>query len=298
MKKPQHIIWCIGLLLFLLSSLKAQIPSQGFSFVFMTDIHLTRDDYAVEGFRKALAVASDLKPDFIITGGDLVMDALDCDYQHAIDQYDLYLGTISNSPIPFYNAMGNHEIWGWQNKHLRQEEWEDYGKNLFKRRIGPPNYSFDHKGWHFVVINGIEYNDSTSYVGWALDETLDFIQNDLKNVPVGMPIILITHIPLITLEAQWEKGALACNHPMEVIGNSKEVLECFPAHSLRLVLQGHLHYYEKMEIDGIIFITGGAVCGAWWKGNYRVTDEGFVLIRINGEYCQTQYIDYGWEAMR
>ncbi|HAW58140.1 MAG TPA: metallophosphoesterase [Bacteroidales bacterium] len=298
MKKLKRIWLGIGFFLVFLYNLDAQKPTEKFSFVFMTDIHITKDYHAEEGFRKALGRAMELEPDFIITGGDLVMDALDCDYQQALEQYDLYLGTISNLPIPVYNTMGNHEIWGWQDKSLHQEEWEDYGKNLFKRRIGQPNYSFDHKGWHFIVIDGIEYNDSTGYIGWASDETLSFIKNDLRKVDPKIPIILITHIPLITLEAQLEKGALAGNHPMEVIGNSKEVLECFSTHRLSLVLQGHLHYYEKMEIIGISFITGGAVSGAWWKGNYRGTEEGFVLIQINGEYYKTEYIDYGWEVTK
>jgi hypothetical protein len=54
-----------------------------FSVVFMTDIHLQPERGAVDGFTMALEAANDLKPDFILTGGDLVMDALTIDYERA-----------------------------------------------------------------------------------------------------------------------------------------------------------------------------------------------------------------------
>ena len=44
-----------------------------FNFVFMTDIHLTTERNAVEGFTRAIRSVNDLNPDFVITGGDLIM---------------------------------------------------------------------------------------------------------------------------------------------------------------------------------------------------------------------------------
>jgi len=54
-----------------------------FSVAFMTDIHVQPERGAVEGFTMALESANGLKPDFIMTGGDLVMDALAVDYERA-----------------------------------------------------------------------------------------------------------------------------------------------------------------------------------------------------------------------
>ena len=56
----------------------------------MTDIHLQPERKGVEGFTMALQNANALRPDFIITGGDLVMDALAVDFERASSLFDLY----------------------------------------------------------------------------------------------------------------------------------------------------------------------------------------------------------------
>ena len=57
--------------------LKGSEPGNSFSFVFMTDIHLKPELKGDDGFRAAIARVNELKPDFVITGGDLIMDALE-----------------------------------------------------------------------------------------------------------------------------------------------------------------------------------------------------------------------------
>ena len=50
--------------------------SNDFSFVFMTDIHLKPELGAPEGFQMAIDTVNVMQPDFVITGGDLIDDAL------------------------------------------------------------------------------------------------------------------------------------------------------------------------------------------------------------------------------
>jgi predicted MPP superfamily phosphohydrolase len=57
--------------LLILSSCGKKKKSDSFSFVFMTDIHLTYERNAVPGFKQAIAKVNELRPDFVITGGDL-----------------------------------------------------------------------------------------------------------------------------------------------------------------------------------------------------------------------------------
>ena len=47
-----------------------------FSFVFMTDIHVQPELSADKGLMAAIKKVNELNPDFVITGGDLIMDAL------------------------------------------------------------------------------------------------------------------------------------------------------------------------------------------------------------------------------
>ena len=63
--------------------LKCQISDDEFTFVFMTDIHLQSEKHAVDGFLQAIDSVNELNPDFVITGGDLIMDALGQPYRRA-----------------------------------------------------------------------------------------------------------------------------------------------------------------------------------------------------------------------
>jgi hypothetical protein len=46
------------------------------------------------------------------------------------------------------------------------------------------------------------------------------------------------------------------------------------------ILQGHVHVNERLELDGIPCITGGAVCGKWWQGPNMNTYPGLGMIEI------------------
>ena len=62
--------------LIFLSSCQNEIPEDTFRFIFMTDIHVQPELSGDEGFKQAIQKVNKLKPDFVITGGDLVFDAL------------------------------------------------------------------------------------------------------------------------------------------------------------------------------------------------------------------------------
>ena len=81
-----------------------------------------------------------------------------------------------------------------------------------------------------------------------------------------------------------------------VITNSKEVLDMFSGHNLKLVLQGHLHIYEDLYINDIHFITGGAVSASWWNGPRGEMEEGFMMMKVKGDKVSSEYVDYGWEV--
>jgi 3',5'-cyclic-AMP phosphodiesterase len=67
--------------------------------------------------------------------------------------------------------------------------------------------------------------------------------------------------------------------------------------NVKLVLAGHLHHQERMEIDGVCYLNGGAVCGNWWKGPMMGCSEGFNVIdlRPDGSF-EIAYKTFGWRA--
>jgi Icc protein len=267
-----------------------------FSFAFLTDIHLQPERGAEAGFQWAIKEVNKRNPDFVITGGDLVMDALDQTYGRSDSLYNLYLKLSGKLKMPVHNAVGNHEIYGWQRNEEHVEQHPEYGKKMFEKRLGPRYYSFDHGGWHFMVLDDIFLSEPGVYTGKLDDEQLSWISEDLKQVDKSTPIAITVHIPMITSLTQLTRGSLAPNPEGLVMSNSGDVLRLFTEYNLRLVLQGHLHYLEDIFVQNEVhFITGGAICGRWWNNQPdSKPEEGFVMIHVKGEDLTWEYVDYGW----
>lgn len=295
MKKHLLILVIIPVILSCQSSKSTQEKS-GFRFVFMTDIHIQPEKDAVHGFKLAIEKVNELDVDLVITGGDLIMDALGQTYGRADSLYDLYTETVRDLTMPVYNTMGNHEVYGWYRKSGADPNHPEYGKKMFVNRVGPLYQAFEFNGVKFMLLNSVLYDSSNTYIGGIDKEQIDWISTQLKKTDTLTPIIICTHIPFLTTEAQIFGGATVANQPNEVITNSKEVLELFRDHNLKLVLQGHLHYYETMHVFGTDYVTAGAVSASWWTGPYYGTEEGFLLVEVEDGEMEWEYVDSGWEV--
>jgi len=195
-----------------------------------------------------------------------------------------------------YNTVGNHEVYGWHRDEKDIEQHSEFGKKMFEKRLGDRFYSFDHKGWHFIVLDAISRSEEGGYTGGIDEEQILWLAKDLQKVDKASPIAISAHMPFITSATQISRGSLAANNPGMVIPNSMEVLGLFSEHNLRLVLQGHLHYLEDIYIQNQVhFITGGAVCGEWWSNTPESKpEEGFVMVHVDGEELDWEYVDFGW----
>jgi len=290
-----------GMILWILTSCKTSSDSssaqeEGFSFAFLTDIHVQPERQAEAGFMWAINEVNKLNPDFVITGGDLVMDVLNQSYERADSLFNIYIKLSEKFKMPVYNTVGNHEVYAWYRQDPGIEEHPEYGKLMFEKRLGDRFYSFDHKGWHFIVLDAISRADGGGYQGKIDEEQILWLANDLQEVDKDTPIAISVHIPFITSASQLMRGSMAPNTPGQVISNGQEVLALFMEHDLRLVLQGHLHFLEDIYVQNQVhFITGGAVSGKWWANDAESKpEEGFVMVHVIGEDLDWEYVDYGW----
>jgi len=268
--------------------------SESFNVAFLTDIHLQPERNAVAGFIQALDTVNSMKPDFILTGGDLIMDALGQSYGRADSLYILYLETVKKAEAPVYNTMGNHEVYGIYSRSGADPSHPEYGEKMYEKRIGPLYYSFMHKGWKFMVLNSVEDTRKNKYVGLVDSLQIDWIAKELENTDPETPIVISTHIPFISVMAQRYDGSTVPNDSSLVVYNSSPVLDLFREHNLKLVLQGHLHVLEDIYYEGVHYITGGAVSAAWWKGPYLTCEEGFLWLTFSEKEFTWKYVDYGW----
>jgi 3',5'-cyclic AMP phosphodiesterase CpdA len=267
-----------------------------YAYTSIINIHLQPELRSVEGFKQAIDSVNRINPDFVLTGGDLIMDALGQTYERSDSLYTLYDRMLQEFNMPVFNTIGNHEIFGIYDKSGVPRDHPEFGEKMYEKRLGERYYSFDFKGWHFMVLDGIEDTGESRYIGKIDSVQMEWIRNDLQKIDPDIPIAVSVHIPFITVATQLERGVLEPNGTGTVINNANEVLSLFDDHNLKLVLQGHLHYLEEIIVDGTHFITGGAVSARWWGGPYRGMEEGFVVVDVTGDDFTWEYVDYGWEA--
>ena len=88
------------------------------------------------------------------------------------------------------------------------------------------------------------------------------------------------------------------------IFNRNEILQLFNNLDLRLVLQGHMHWIEDINVQNRTrFITGGSVAGrpSWRRRDDRgdgihYDEEGFALIQVKNDSISWKYVDIDWES--
>ena len=273
-----------------------QQGGDGFTFAFMTDLHVQPEKRADEGVARAIEKVNELGPDFVITGGDLIMDALGQTQGRSDSLYRMYDSLQQGFEMPVYNTLGNHELFGIYERSGVDRSHPLYGEKMYEKYLGKPYYAFDHKGWRFYIFDSVDDTGEGRYYGHVDSVQLAWLKEDLEGVDPETPLAVSVHIPLITAYTQISKGSTEANSRGLVVENSREVLDAFGDHNLKLVLQGHLHILEDIYIDGIHFITGGAVSANWWSGPRNGMEEGFLVLKVHGEELEWKYVDFGWEA--
>lgn len=289
----------IYLYLLILCGCSSALSAQSFRICFLTDFHATPMNGAPRGMARTMDSVNVRKPDLVITGGDLVFDAMAVSYDTAAALFDLYSHVISRVEAPVFNTPGNHDVFGWTATKATDTIHEDYGKGMFSRYLGCPYYTFDHQGWRFFVLDNIAPDSSLrGYKGMVDADQLQWLRQELDATPAIMPVAIVCHIPLVTAYTSYFEGNLSAPSPSLAVVSSRQILDLFSKHNLRLVLQGHLHIYENILIDNIRFITGGAVCGAWWQGDNEGTSPGFVDLWFDQSDIKATYIHSGGKASK
>lgn len=295
----QKKILSILLLLFIghftfCQTVKTEAVENEFTFAFLTDIHLKPEMDAPKGFQMAIDKVNELKPDFVLTGGDLVYDAMRGNQARCDTLFSLYNEMCAGFNMPVYNCLGNHDLFAIYAESPENSDHPDYKYGMFERYFGKTYYSFDHKGWHFVVLNSLDVTENKRYRGVFSEEELTWLKADLAKVDLQTPVVVTSHLPIITTRAQI-KGSEGRGN----VSNSLEVFNLLEPFEKVLFLQGHIHWKEYGVVnDKFHFLTGGSIAGNGWKGRRHNTKEGFVLITVKGRDFSWEYIDHGWEAER
>lgn len=199
-----------------------------FSFVIVTD----RTGGHVPGvFRRATREVNLLAPDFVLCVGDLI-DGYTEDESVIEEQWNEFISIVSTLNMPFFYVPGNHDL---SNEVMRRAYQEHFGRE---------HYSFDYKGYHFIILNSEDPPGSGGRIG---EEQLAWLQQDLTESAKAKHTFLFLHRPL------WSKKGTAA-------GNWPRVEELLSAHRYT-VFAGHVHQYTKYRRYDRKYFTLGTTGG-------------------------------------
>lgn len=165
--------------------LKGNVPDT-FKAMGFADPQTTRDE-ELDMLRKDIVDAlfgNPFEAEFGLVAGDVVNDNLAL--------YERHNRLMAQIGIPMYNVPGNHDT-NPESPNYR------YSTQTFKSIFGPDYYSFDYGQVHFLALNNVGFKGKgQGYEGHIDERQMQWIENDLKDVPTDRLIMIITHIPLIT----------------------------------------------------------------------------------------------------
>lgn len=261
-------------------------------FAHITDIHVKPGIIPEKGMANVLHHVQQLTPkvEFIINGGDSIMDALDADKAKAQTQFDLYKKILQqNNSLPIYHTIGNHDIWGWftkENALLQQDKL--YGKSWVVEEFSMPKryYRFKKNNWHFIVLDSTQLNPDGGYIGKLDDEQFEWLRQELASTPANEFICIISHIPILSICAGLFFDKTEDNGDLKIKRNLMHsdflhIKKLFVQHpQIRVCISGHIHLQDKVEYLGVQYFCNGAVCGNWWSGAFQEFAPAYAIMEL------------------
>lgn len=267
--------------------------------VFYTDVHARTEWETPRALERAVAAINAQKPDLVIAGGDLITDGFQSAAATVEPRWDVYLNMHRAIRAPLYPVLGNHDLVAALPEDGSPRSVEPRSVFLHKFGLDRTFQAFDAGGYRFLILDSIQVTgDELKYEGRISPEQIEWLKEEVADLARERPVVLVTHVPLLTAFPAATKGAAEAAPRNRVVVNNREVLDLFRERNLVLVLQGHLHVDEMLRWERTTFITGGAVCAKFWRGAWHDTEEGFGVVTLGGNRVGWEYIDYGWEARR
>lgn len=186
---------------------------------------------------------------------------------------------MSSVGLPQYYVHGNHDY--------DFDATDDVDSaDTWRREYGPAYYSFDIGQVHFVVLDNVVYPcteedspencgnpDSPAYNGRVPDAQLEWLANDLAQVPEDKLVVLNHHIPLVSFidNAQLTHQTDNASELYELLEGREALSLSGHTHTLEQLLPGESYagWEDAVGVSEVPFqhIVGGAPSGSWYSGD-------------------------------
>lgn len=224
-------------LIFSYRPLYSQTTGSGNSFTFAqlcdTQLGMGGYEHDVKTFTEAVKKINALKPDFAVICGDLVNVA-------NTESYADFNSIRADFTVPCHLAAGNHDL---------SNEPTSTTLAFYRKIIGKDYYSFEHKGFTFIIVNTQFWKtpikgESERHDAW--------FRNTLQSAhEKKSPVIVAGHNPLFLKSPDEEDEYY--NIPKN---KKQELLKLFKEYGVIAMIAGHTHKFIEHDYQGIIFMNG------------------------------------------
>ena len=201
---------------------------QDFSFVQMSDSHWgfegPANPEAKNTLKRAVAAVNSLeyKPDFIMFTGDLTHGTPDEKLRRQrMTEFKAIVAELKVKDVRFIPGENDAGL--------------DNGET-YKAMFGASNYSFDHKGVHFIALDNV--SDPNGVIG---ENQLQWLHDDLARHDKEQPIVVFAHRPLFDLYPAWDWAT----------NDGAKAIDILTPYEYVTVFYGHIHQ-EHHQMTGKI----------------------------------------------
>lgn len=288
-----------------ISSEASEHAKKSIRFAHITDIHVKPGEIPEKGMAKALQHVQNQKqkPEFIINGGDAIMDALAADKQKAQQQFTLFKTILSKeNSLPIYHTIGNHDVWGWFVKEKGGIESDRlYGKQWVVEEFAMPAryYSFTKGKWKFIVLDSTQLNPAGGYIAFVDTPQMEWLKEELKTTPKDKFICIVSHIPILSICAGLFFDKTEANGDLKIQRNLMHtdfltLKKLFAQYSnIKVCISGHIHLQDEVDYLGIKYYCNGAVSGNWWNGSFQEFAPAYAMMEFFDDgSCERRMVQY------
>lgn len=282
--------------MFLCGTLIAQSASkagkESWRFVSMPDFLNVDTDYPQAGWEDSLSYILESvkaeKPAFLLVAGDLVMGhwhgqkdrpGLAGIEYFADKYYSAWKARLAAYDLPFYTAIGDHELGDNPWKYPDAVENVKAYKQAFRKYLAMPLNGPDHmKGtafwWRyknvlFISVDVFEEGKSgQGAIGAGVTgKQLKWFEGAIDQNPDVDHVIVMGHAPVLGPVRKWSSSGL-----MVVGGRESDFWQAMARRGAALYLCGEVHAITCTERDGVQQIAHGGLIGYNTRTNYLVVD--------------------------
>ena len=287
-----------------------------FYFFTIADTHGARDGYVARLETECTPGIKRVKekigstPCYAVILGDIVCASTSGDAEEAVQATKFMpkmrsvMAPTNTGNVPVFFTMGNHdhEVAFFENPpYSDYDNFLYHTQDAFEEQFGPANYSLNRGDVHIICMRDILWpkscitnKNSLNCYGGFLDYQVEWLRQDLANVPKSKKVILCVHIPLSS------RYSNTTSYP-----NVKTVVDMIKGYTEPQIFSGHNHKNCDIKANSSYFGLGcpvneKLVVGNWGTGSGTGTAPtlkcmgdgspfGFDVYKIGGAKFKDHY---------